>query len=46
LAKNNGKGLPESIRPNQPLRTPLACASGLGSGDNWGRPRPGYPWGR
>jgi hypothetical protein len=46
LAKNNGRGLPDSIRPNQPLRTPLACASGTNGGDNWGRPRPGYPWGR
>lgn len=46
LAKNNGKGLPDSIRPNQPLRAPLACASGISPGDGWGRPRPGYPWGR
>lgn len=46
LAKNNGKGLPDSIRSNQPLRTPLACASGMSPGENWGRPRPGYPWGR
>lgn len=42
LAKNNGKGLPESIRPNQPLRTPLACASGM-SVDGWSSPRPGFP---
>lgn len=26
LAKNNGKGRPERILPNQPFRAPLACA--------------------